>query len=146
MYYCKTKYFCTMNCSVIKCKFRQNKFSEPASQLMFLLKNGDSFKIIDCERIFFTENRIASWMETTLQTILSNYNLDNIFLLTSFACFPTVSQIRLLHFLWEKCMGGKSSKVILTGMTAAECNWRDVAQVYNKKTKSNYTLSITLSV
>lgn len=61
----------------------------------------------------------ASWKQTTLPTILSSYNLADIYNADKFGLFYQVLPEKSLHLKSEKCVGGKHSKIWLTGMTAA---------------------------
>ena len=57
------------------------------------------------------------WNETTLPTLLSNYKLEDIFNADEFGLFYQC--LKTYHLSGEKCSGGKSNKVRLTGMAAA---------------------------
>ena len=61
----------------------------------------------------------APWTETTLQTILQNYDKDDIYNADEFGLFYQALPKKTLHFKNEKCTGGKHSKIRLTGMAAA---------------------------
>ena len=66
-----------------------------------------------------TGEMIAPWNEIILPTLLSNYNLENIFNADvfglSYQCLPT----KTYHPPREKCSGGKNNKARLTGMATA---------------------------
>ena len=66
-----------------------------------------------------TSEMTAPWTETTLQTILQNYDKDDIYNADKFGLFYQALQKKTLHFKNEKCTGGKHSKIRLTGMAAA---------------------------
>ena len=74
----------------------------------------------------------ASWEQTTLPTILSSYNLADICNADEFGLFYQALPERSLPLKSEKCVGGKQSKIRLTGMAAAKtrrktsyiCDWK----------------------
>ena len=59
------------------------------------------------------------WNETTLQTLLSIYKLEDVFNGDEFVLFYQCLPSKTYHLSGEKCSGGKNSKVRLTGMAAA---------------------------
>ena len=61
----------------------------------------------------------ASWKETHLPTILSRYELKDIFNTDEFGLFYQALPSKSMHFKNERCSGGKFSKVRLTGLAAA---------------------------
>ena len=61
----------------------------------------------------------ASWEQTTLPTILSSYNLADIYNADEFGLFYQALPERSLPLKSEKCVGGYHSKIRLTGMAAA---------------------------
>ena len=61
----------------------------------------------------------APWNEATLQTLLSNYNLEDTFNADEFGLFYQCLPSKTYHLSGEKCSGGKNSKVRLIGMAAA---------------------------
>ena len=61
----------------------------------------------------------ASWDETTLPTIISNYKLEDIFNADEFGLFYQALPNKTLHLKSEKCVDVKHSKTRLTGMAAA---------------------------
>ena len=66
-----------------------------------------------------TSEMTASWDETTLPTIISNYKLEDIFNADEFGLFYQALPNKTLHLKSEKCVDGKHSKTRLTGMAAA---------------------------
>ena len=62
---------------------------------------------------------VASWFETTLPTLLSNYKLEDIFNADEFGLFYQCLPNKTLHLKSEKCSGGKNSKIRITGLAAA---------------------------
>ena len=61
----------------------------------------------------------ASWEQTTLPTVLSNYNLADIYNADEFGLFYQALPEKSLHLKSEECVGGKHSTIRLTGMAAA---------------------------
>ena len=55
---------------------------------------------------------VASWFETTLPTLLFNYELEDIFNADKFGLF-------LSDLKSKKCSGGKNIKIRITGLAAA---------------------------
>ena len=60
----------------------------------------------------------ASWSETYLQTILSKYELKDIYNGNKFGLFYQALPDKSLYYKGERCNGGKYSKVRLTGLAA----------------------------
>ena len=56
--------------------------------------------------------------ETTLPTLLSKYDLKDIFNAVKFGLFCQCSPNKTCHFKSQKCSEGKNSKVRLNGMAA----------------------------
>lgn len=54
-----------------------------------------------------------------MPAILSSYNLADIYNADEFGLFYQALPEKLLHLKSEKCVGGKHSKIWLTGMAAA---------------------------
>ena len=85
----------------------------------FLFSNGVNLKTISGESASVTTEMTASWNETTLPTLLSNYKLEDTFNADEFGLFYQCLSSKTYHLSGEKCSGGKNSKVRLTGMAAA---------------------------
>ena len=62
------------------------------------------------------------WKETTLQTILTNYAKTDIYNADEFGLFFKALPRKTLHLKGENCTGGKPSKIIVTGLAAANMN------------------------
>ena len=62
---------------------------------------------------------IAPWEQTTLPTILSKYDLNQIYNADEFGLFYRAQPNKSLHLKNENCVGGKHSKLGLTVLTAA---------------------------
>ena len=78
----------------------------------------------------------ASWFETRLPTILSNYELHDIYNADEFGLFFQALPSKSLHLKDEKCIGGKFSKVRLTGLAAANANGEKLPMFIIGKSKS----------
>ena len=61
----------------------------------------------------------SAWDETTLPTILSQYELGDIYNGDEFGLFYKALPSQSLQLKSEKCTGGKLSKVRVTGLAAA---------------------------
>ena len=61
----------------------------------------------------------SAWNETSLPTILSRYEVKDVYNADEFGLFYRGLPKKTLHMKGEKCSGGKHSKVRLTGMAAA---------------------------
>ena len=64
----------------------------------------------------------AAWKETSLPTILSRYELKDIYNADDFGLFYQGLSKKTLHLKSEKCSGGKYSKLRLTGMAIFSIN------------------------
>ena len=78
-----------------------------------------SFKTVSGESNALTDELVAPWEQTTLPTILSNYDLNQIYNVDEFGLFYRAQPNKSLHLKNENCVGGKHSKLHLTGLTAA---------------------------
>ena len=78
----------------------------------------------------------ASWFETRLPTILSSYKLPDIYNTDEFGLFFQALPSKSLHLKDEKCIGGKFSKVRLTGLAAANANGEKLPMFIIGKSKS----------
>ena len=66
-----------------------------------------------------TPEMFASWNETTLPTLLSNYGLKDIYNADEFGLFYQCLPDKSYQLKSEKCSGGKHSKIRITGLAAA---------------------------
>ena len=66
-----------------------------------------------------TNEMTGPWKETTLPTILSNYNPADIFNADEFGLFYRALPKKSLNLKGEKCSRGKKSKIRFTGLAAA---------------------------
>ena len=62
---------------------------------------------------------VAPWEQTTLPTILTKYDHKQIYNVDEFSLLDRAQQNKSLHLKNENCVGGKHSKLRLTGYTAA---------------------------
>jgi hypothetical protein len=69
-----------------------------------------SFNTVSGEAKSCTEEMTASWEESTLPTILSNYELRDIYNADEFVLFYKALSGKSLQLKSEKCVGGKHSK------------------------------------
>ncbi|XP_057297585.1 tigger transposable element-derived protein 4-like [Hydractinia symbiolongicarpus] len=76
------------------------------------------YRIISGEEKSCTPGMTASWEETHLPTILSRYDLQDIFNADEFGLFYQMLPTNTYHAKGERCAGGKFSKVRLTGLAA----------------------------
>ena len=74
-----------------------------------------SFKTVSGKSNACTDKMVAPREQTTLPTILSNYDLNQIYNADEFDAQPNKS----LQLKTENCFGDKPSKLHLTGLTAA---------------------------
>ena len=78
-----------------------------------------TFKTVVGESNSVQPEMVASWFETSLPTILSNYKLDDIFNADEFGLFYQCLPNKKFHLKSEKCSGAKNSKIRITGLAAA---------------------------
>ena len=62
---------------------------------------------------------VAGWNETALPTLLSNYGLENIYIVEEFGLFYQCLPNKSYQLKTEKYSGGKHIKIRLTGLPAA---------------------------
>ena len=78
-----------------------------------------SFREVSGESNSVTPEMIESWKGTSLPTILSRFQLKDIYNADEFGLFYQGLPTTTLHRKGEKCSGGKHSKVRITGMATA---------------------------
>ena len=96
----------------------------------------------------------ASWKETLLPTILSRYELKDIFNTDEFGLFYQELPSKSMHFKNERCSGGKFSKVRFTGLAAANATGEKLPMfVIGKSAKpgcfenvKNYHVAVVLRI
>ena len=62
---------------------------------------------------------VAGWNEITLPTLLSNFDLENIYNANKFGLFYQCLPDKSYQLKTENCSGGKHSKIRITGLVAA---------------------------
>ena len=82
-------------------------------------RHNVTFKTVVGESNSVQPEMVASWFETTLPILLSNYKLEDIFNADKFDLFHQCLPNKTLHLKSEKCSGGKISKIRITGLAAA---------------------------
>ena len=84
-------------------------------------RNKVTFKDVVGEFNAVTTDMVSAWFETTLPTLLSNYNLRDIFNADEFGLFYQAAPGKTLYLKGEKCLGGKHChcKIRLSGIAAA---------------------------
>ena len=88
---------------------------------MFLLffRNNVFLKTVSGEDKAVTHEMVVGWNETTLPTLLSSYGLENIYNGNKLGLFYQCLPYKSYHLKTEKCLGGKHSKIRITGLAAA---------------------------
>ena len=87
--------------------------------IFIFFRHNVTFKTVVGESNSVQPEMVASWFETTLPTLLSNYKLEDIFNADEFGLFYQCLPNKTLHLIPEKCSGGKNSKIRITGLAAA---------------------------
>ena len=95
-----------------------------------------SFKKISGEGNACTDEMTAPWAETTLPTMLSKYELNQIYNVDEFGLFYRAQPEKSLHLKDERCVGGKHSKLRLTGLAAANAAGEKLPMFVIGKSKS----------
>ena len=62
---------------------------------------------------------VTPWEQTTLPTILSKYDLNQIYNTDEFGLFYCARPNKSLHLKNENCVGGKYTQLRLAGLTVA---------------------------
>ena len=81
-------------------------------------RHNVTFKAVPGEGNAITPEMTASWSETYLPTILSKYELKDIYNADEVGLFYQALPDKSLHYKGERCNGGKHSKVRLTELAA----------------------------
>ena len=95
-----------------------------------------SFKKISGEGNACTNEMTAPWAETTLPTMLSKYELNQIYNADEFGLFYRAQPEKSLHLKDERCVGGKHSKLRLTGLAVANAVGEKLPMFVIGKSKS----------
>ena len=86
---------------------------------------------------------VAPWEQTTLPTILSKYDLNQIYNANEFGLFYRAQPNNSLHLQNENCVGGKHSKLCLTVLTAANAVGEKLPLLIISKSKKPWCLKHT---
>ena len=81
---------------------------------LIYFRHSISLKVIGGECKSVTDKRTSSWNDATLPTILSIYNLEDIFNADEFGLFYQCLPDKACHLEREKCSGGNKSKERVT--------------------------------
>ena len=102
-------------------KMNVKKFKASDGWLGFWKKRLNvSFKTVSGESNACTDEMVVPWEETTLPTVLSKYDINQIYNTDEFGLFYRAQPNKFLHLKNENCVGGKHSKPRLTGLTGAK--------------------------
>ena len=101
----------------------------------FFFSNGVNLKTISRESASVTSEMTAPWNERALPTLLSDYKVEDIFNADEFGLFYQCLSSKTYHPSGEKCSGGRSSKVRLTGMMAASATGEKLEMFVSGKSK-----------
>ena len=82
-------------------------------------RNNISFKTVSGESKSVTPEMVNAWSETSLPTLLSNYDLKDIYNADEFGLFYQCLPNKTYQLKSEKFYGEKLSKIRITGMAAA---------------------------
>ena len=99
-------------------------------------RNNIVHRAISGEEKSCTPEMTASWEQTHLPTILSRYELKDIFNADEFGLFYQQLPTSTLHLKGERCAGGKFSKVRLTGLAAGNAIGEKLPMLVIGKSKS----------
>ena len=78
-----------------------------------------SFKTVSGESNACTDEMVTPWEQTTLPTILSKYDVNQIYNTDEFGVFHCARPNKSLHLKNENYVGGKYTQLRLAGLTAA---------------------------
>ena len=82
-------------------------------------RNNISFKTVSGESKPVTPEMVNAWSETSLPTLLSNYDMKDIYNAEEFGLFYQCFPNKTCQLKSQKCYGGKLSRIRITGMEAA---------------------------
>ena len=82
-------------------------------------RNNITFKTVSGESKSVTPDMVDGWWETSLPTLLSNYELQDIYNADEFGLFYQCLPNKTYQLKPEKCSGGKLSKIRITSSAAA---------------------------
>ena len=87
--------------------------------IFIFFRHNVTFKTVVGETNSVQPEMVASWFETTLPTLLSNYKLEDICNADKFGLFYQCLPNKTLHLKSEEYSGGKNSKIRIIGLAAA---------------------------
>ena len=96
-------------------------------------RHNITFKTVAGEAKSCTPEMTASWEQTILPTILSNYSLSDIYNADEFGLFYQALPEKSLHLKSERCVGGKHSKIRFNRPSCWKCNRRQTSYVCHWK-------------
>ena len=79
---------------------------------------------------------VNAWLETSLPTVLSNYDLIDIYNMDEFRLFYQHLPNKTYQLKSEKCYRGKLSKICITGVTAANAMGNKLPMFVIEKAKN----------
>ena len=82
-------------------------------------RNSIVYKTVFGESNSVSSEMVNPWNETSLPTILPNYELKDIYNADDCGLYNLCLSDKMYHLKSEKCSGGKNSKTRITGMAAA---------------------------
>ena len=89
------------------------------SGFYFLFRNNISFKMVSAKSKAVTPEMVAGWNETTLPTLISNYDLENIYNADKFGLFYQCLPDKSYQLKTGKCLGVTYSKIRITSLPVA---------------------------
>ena len=107
-------------------------------------RNNVTFKTISGESNSVTSEMVNSWSETSLPTLLYNYDLKDIYNADEFGLFYQCVPNKTYQLKSGKCSGGKLSKVRITGIVSAN-DAGDKLPMFVMGKARNHAASKTLS-
>ena len=100
-----------------------------------------SFKTVSGESNTCTDEMVAPWEQATLPTILSKYDLNQIYNADGFGLFYRAQPNKSLRLKNKNCVDGKHSKLRLTGLTPANAVGKKITLVCNRQVYKNLDVS-----
>ena len=94
-----------------------------------------TFKTISGESNSVTSEMVNAWKETSLPTLLSNYELKDIYNADQFGLFYKCVINKTYQLKSEKCAGGTLSKTRITGMAEANAVGDKISMFVNGKSQ-----------
>ena len=116
-FFVKLFYFFFFFSCFLSCFFSALMLCKPG--FFFLFRNNVSFKTVSGESKAVTPEMVAELNETTLPTLLFNYDLENIYNADKFRLFCQCLPDKSCQLKTEKCSGGKHNKIRITSLAAA---------------------------